>query len=123
MKLLAGVRSHTAVYEQHSFLPLVTCMHAVYFPNDENNVEQLMYSVIKITSTAQCVLNLLRRTMHGCQRDAKIRAYTALVCPHLECCAPKWTPHQQKLLDNIENEEGALCSEPLHGTRPARLID
>ena len=51
MKLLAGVRSHTAVYKQHSFLPLITCMHAVYFPNDENNVEQLMYSVYVIKTT------------------------------------------------------------------------
>ena len=25
--------------------------------------------------------------------------------------------------DNMALEEGALCSEPLHGTRPARLID
>ena len=51
MKLLAGVRSHTAVYKRHSFLPLITCMHAVYFPNDENNVEQLMYSVYVIKTT------------------------------------------------------------------------
>ena len=49
------------------------------------------------------MLNLLRRTMYGCTRDAKISAYTALVCPHLEYCAPVWAPHQLKLIGKIEN--------------------
>ena len=36
---------------------------------------------LEATSKAQRILNLLRRSMYGCQRDAKVRAYTALVCP------------------------------------------
>ena len=57
---------------------------------------------LEVTSKAQRVLNLLRRTMYGCPRNAKIRAYTALVRPHLEYCAPVWTPNQQKLSCRLE---------------------
>ena len=41
--------------------------------------------------------------MHGCNRDAKKRAYLALVRPHLEFCSPAWTVHQKKDEDAIES--------------------
>ena len=58
--------------------------------------------VTEITSRASQILNLLRRSMHGCHKDAKSIAYTALVRPHLEYSSPVWTPHHQKLIDSIE---------------------
>jgi len=48
------------------------------------------------------MLNLLRRSMQGSSKQAKARAYTALVCPHLETCAPVWTPYQKGALDDLE---------------------
>ena len=33
---------------------------------------------------ATCVLNLLRRAMQGCSKQAKASAYIALVCLHLD---------------------------------------
>ena len=58
--------------------------------------------VAEIASKASQMLNLLRRSMHGCHKDAKKRAYLALVRPHLEYASPVWSPHQQKSIDNIE---------------------
>ena len=40
-------------------------------------------------------LNLLRRTMRDCHRDAKTKAYSALVHPILEYSAPVWALHKQ----------------------------
>ena len=57
---------------------------------------------LEVTSKVQRILNLLRRTMCLSPRVAKIRAYIALVCRHLEYCAPVWTPHQHKLSCSIE---------------------
>ncbi len=48
------------------------------------------------------VLNLLRRSMHGCSEQAKARAYTALVRPHLETCSPVWAPYQKGAQDELE---------------------
>ena len=48
------------------------------------------------------MLNLLRRAMRGCSKQAKTRAYTALVRPHLETCAPVWTPYQKGAQDDPE---------------------
>ena len=49
------------------------------------------------------VLNLLRRSLHGCSKTAKARTYTALVRPHLETCSPVWSPHQKQLKQSLEN--------------------
>ena len=56
-----------------------------------------------VASRASRVLNLLRRTMHGCHKDAKKKAFTAPVRPYLEYCAPVWSPYQKKYIDALEN--------------------
>ena len=48
------------------------------------------------------VLNLLRRAMQGCSKQAKAKAYIALVRPHLETCSPVWTPYQKGAQDDLE---------------------
>ena len=40
--------------------------------------------------------------MQGCSKQAKARAYTALVRPHLKTCSPVWTPYQRGVLDDLE---------------------
>ena len=45
-----------------------------------------------ITIKANRVLGLLRRSLRECSSEAKTRAYTALVQPHTEYCAPVWNP-------------------------------
>ena len=42
------------------------------------------------------ILNLLRRSMYRCSKTSKKMAFTALVRPHLEYCAPVWSPHYAK---------------------------
>ena len=51
---------------------------------------------------ASQVLNLLRRSLYSSE-EAKKRAYTALVRPHIECCAPVWNPHLKKDIISLEN--------------------
>ena len=48
------------------------------------------------------VLNLLRRAMQGCSKQAKTRAYIALVRPCLETCSPVWTPYEKGAQDDLE---------------------
>ena len=45
-----------------------------------------------IGSFATRLLNLLRRNMSGCSKQAKSRPYTALVQPQLETSVPVWSP-------------------------------
>ena len=48
------------------------------------------------------VLNLLRRAMQGCSKQAKARAYVALARLHLETCSPVWSPYQKGARDDLE---------------------
>ena len=57
--------------------------------------------VSEVRMKATRVLNLLR-TMQGCSKQAKARAYIALVRPHLETCSPVWTPYQKGAQDDLE---------------------
>ena len=47
-------------------------------------------------SKATRVLNVLRRTMLGCDSEAKYRAYKAIVRPLLEYACMVWSPHAVK---------------------------
>ena len=58
--------------------------------------------IVEVTAKANRALNLLRRTMYGCTKNAKKRAYTAIVRPHLEYCAPVWNLYQQKDCETLE---------------------
>lgn len=60
--------------------------------------DQVVYSVTK----ASRILNLLRRNMHGCSKEAKSLAYSSLVRPHLEFSCPVWNPHKLKNIDALE---------------------
>ncbi len=51
---------------------------------------------------ANRVLNLLRRSMYGCTKEAKNKVYKALVRPHLEYCCPVWSPHSKTDRATIE---------------------
>ena len=56
----------------------------------------------EVTARASRILNLLRRTMRDCYRDAKTNAYSALVRPILEYSAPVWAPHEQQHINALE---------------------
>ena len=64
--------------------------------------------ITEVTARASCTLNLLRRTMRDCHRDAKTKAYSALMRPIFdhEYSAPVWAPHEQQHI----NGEGAEAS-------------
>ena len=47
--------------------------------------------------------------MHGCTQQAKARAYTSLVRPHLETCAPVWTPHGEMAREQLEKVQRWIC--------------
>ena len=78
-------------------------------------VDSISYLGVKITcklcwsdhissaaAKANHILSLLRRSMYGCCKEAKKRAYVALVRPHLEYCSPVWNPHLKKDCDKLE---------------------
>ena len=58
--------------------------------------------VNKCTNKASKILNMLRCSLHECGHNAKKRAYSALVRPHLEACVAVWSPHQRYAIDDIE---------------------
>ncbi len=55
------------------------------------------------TSKATKVVNLIRRNLHHSTKQAKSRAYLALVRPHLEYAAPVWSPHFNTDITKVEN--------------------
>jgi len=58
--------------------------------------------ITEVTTRAPRILNLLRWTMRDCHRDAKTKAYTALVRPILEYSAPVWAPHEHQHINALE---------------------
>ena len=58
---------------------------------------------IKATvARANGTLSLLRRTMFGCSRESKIRAYEVIVRPGLTYGEPAWRPSTNKAKETIE---------------------
>ena len=55
-----------------------------------------------IAAKATRILNLLKRSMSGCNQHAKATAYQALVRPHLEYCTPVFDPHTVKNIEMLE---------------------
>jgi len=49
-----------------------------------------------VASNATRVLNILRRSMFGCNSEAKCRACKAIVRPLLEYACVVWSPHTMK---------------------------
>ena len=58
--------------------------------------------IVEVTAKANRALSPLRWAMYGCTKNAKKRAYTALVRPHLEYYAAVWNPYQQKDCETLE---------------------
>ena len=70
-----------------------------------------MESQIADTSAgATRILNLLKWSMYGYTKQAKARAYTALVHPHLEFCAPVWTAHEISDQNNLDKVHKSAAS-------------
>ena len=55
-----------------------------------------------IAAKATKVLNVLRRTMFGCDLKARGRAYKAIVRPLLEYACVVWSPYTAKDVDLLE---------------------
>ena len=55
-----------------------------------------------VASKATRVLNVLRRSMFGCDCEAKCRAYKAIVRPLLEYAWMVWSPHTIKDINLLE---------------------
>ena len=58
--------------------------------------------VTEVATRANRTLNLLRRTMYGCSKDAKKRAHTTLIRLQSEFCAPIWNPYTLKDCEKLE---------------------
>ena len=62
--------------------------------------------ITDVATKANRILNFLRRSMFGCSISAKHWAYSTLVRPRLEYCAPVWSPYQLKDCDRLERYQG-----------------
>ena len=56
----------------------------------------------RTVSKANRILGLLQRNIYQCSRDTKIKAYKALVRPHLEYAAAVTDPHQTKYIQMLD---------------------
>jgi hypothetical protein len=85
--------------------PLEWCKCYKYFGVILNSHITWEKQTSEVKAKASRIQNLLRRTMYGCSKAAKSRAYmyVSLVRPHLDYCAPVWSPHQAKLMDTLES--------------------
>ena len=61
--------------------------------------------ILEVSSKVTSLLNLLRRNMSGCSKQAKSRAYVALVRPQLENSVPVWSPYDNVSCDSIEKAQ------------------
>ena len=55
---------------------------------------------------ANCMLGLVKRTIHHRNPDLLVRLYKSLVRPHLEYCSLVWSPHYNKdksLLERVQH--------------------
>ena len=55
-----------------------------------------------VAAKATRILNVLRRTMFGCDSEAKCRAYKAIVRPLMEYACVVWSPHTAKDVNLLE---------------------
>ena len=61
----------------------------------KTNLTDVLY--LEYQALQECWIIILRRTMHGCYKDTKEKAFIALVRP--QYCAPVWSPYQRKYID------------------------
>ena len=55
-----------------------------------------------MSTKATNLLNLSRRSLHMCSKEAKDSAYNMIVRPHLEYASTCWTPYTKRNLDKLE---------------------
>ena len=73
----------------------------------------------KVTAKANSVLGLLRRNLRVASKPVKIRAYEALVRPHLEYACSVWDPHTQvniRRLDMVQRRAARYVCNRWHNT-------
>ena len=100
---ITNKRSHIHATYSISNHPLEWCESMKYLGVTINSKLKWSDQVNGAALKATRLLHLLKRSMYGCSKVAKARAYKAIVRPHLEYCAPVWTPHTKKDLNHLEN--------------------
>ena len=55
-----------------------------------------------MSKKATNLLNLCRRNLHMCPKDAKNSAYNMIVRPHLEYASTCWNPYTKLNIDKLE---------------------
>ena len=66
--------------------------------------------VLDVRMKATRLLNLPRRNMQGCGKQAKARAFTPLVRPYLEMCLSIWPPHQLGAQEELEKVQKSTAT-------------
>ena len=81
---------------------LQTVSNHTYLGVEINNKLSWSNHVLHVTSRANQILGLLRRTLYSCSPKVKNISYKALVRPRLEYCASVWDPHQKEYINKLE---------------------
>ena len=58
---------------------------------------------------ASRILNVLRRNLCNCSKHSRKIGYQSLVLPHLQFCAPVWSPHQKNHLNRTHFHSAEHC--------------
>ena len=61
--------------------------------------------ISNISGQGNRILYLLRRHLYGCSQEVKTRAFTTLVCPHLEYSSAVWDPYSKQDIQSLEKSQ------------------
>ena len=84
------------------FIHIEETQHESYLGVIIDNKLNFNQHIDDMSKKATNLLNLCRRNLHMCSREAKNSAYNMIVRPHLEYASTCWNPYTKRNIDKLE---------------------